>query len=81
MKLLSNMAAPGQIENKWAIIAFYVRSKCHRCVWYQNVSIFFFPFFCGILILDIYREQKHGTQWKLTNQGVAFWQESYSENV
>ena len=29
------------IENKWAIIAFSVRGKCHGCDWYQNFSNFF----------------------------------------
>ena len=43
------------LENRWAIIGFSVRGKCHGCVWYQNFLIFFVNL-GAILIHDIYRE-------------------------
>ena len=50
------------IENKWAIIAYYVRGKCHGCVWYQNFLIFFCEFLVLFLSMTITANtQKHGT--------------------
>ena len=51
-------------------------------VWYQNVSNFFYKFLMAFLSVTFAANiQKLGPCRDLTNQGAAFWQESYSENV